>query len=137
MMMNRTDMIRYIAERLGNLATNDDAERLYQVLRDADMIRTTEGGELEIDSDIDLLAEYERMESGSGYLTLTYAGQQFVRTTVSAVVRDGADPEGWFSDAEQAANNAAPGESIVIEVGRQYSRDGQPHVIALTREMFA
>ena len=59
--MNRTDMIRYIAERLGNLATNDDAERLYQVLRDADMIRTTEGGELEIDSDIDLLAEYERM----------------------------------------------------------------------------
>jgi len=32
MMMNRTDMTRYIAERLGNLATNDDAERLYQFL---------------------------------------------------------------------------------------------------------
>jgi predicted nucleotidyltransferase len=137
MMMNRTDMIRYIAERLGNLASNDDAERLYLFLRDADAIRATEAGELEIDSDIDLLAEYERMESGAGYLTLTDAGQQFVRTTVSAVVRDGADPEGWFSDAEQAANNAAPGEDIVIEVGRQYSRDGQPHTITLRRELFA
>ena len=61
--MNRTDMIRYIAERLGNLASNDDAERLYQFLRAEDKIRATEAGELEIDGDIDLLAEYERMES--------------------------------------------------------------------------
>lgn len=135
--MNRTDMTRYIAERLGNLATNDDAERLYQFLRAADKIRATEAGELEIDGDIDLLAEYERMETGASYLTLTDAGQAHVRAAVATVARDGADPDGWFSDAEQAANDAAPGEDIVIEVGRQYSRDGQPYTITLRRELFA
>ena len=76
--MNRTDMTRYIAERLGNLATNDDAERLYQFLRAADKIRGTEAGELEIDGDIDLLAEFDHMETGASYLTLTDAGQALV-----------------------------------------------------------
>ena len=73
----------------------------------------------------------------SGYLSLTDEGQYVVRTTVAAVARNSADPDAWFSDAEQAANNAAPGESIVIEVGRQYSRDGQPHTITLARNLFA
>ncbi len=98
--MNRTDMTRYIAERLGNLATNDDAERLYQFLRAADKIRATEAGELEIDGDIDLLAEYERMETGASYLTLTDAG----RTVTARVHLDERGAPRDFSTTDRFAD---------------------------------
>lgn len=75
-------------------------------------------------------------DDGPGYLTLTAAGQAHVREQVRALVREGIDATAWFSDAEQAANNAASGEDIVIEVGAQFARDKRPHTINLPRALF-
>lgn len=75
-------------------------------------------------------------DDSGGYLTLTEDGQDRVRAAVEQRARPGVDPDAWFSDAEAAANNASPGESIVIEIGAQHSADGRSHTIALDRGLF-
>jgi len=92
MMMNRTDMTRYIAERLGNLATNDDAERLYQFLRAADKIRATEAGELEIDGDIRLL--YTSPSPRDGHLArMPASARQKKKKTTNTTTKEKTTPQ--------------------------------------------
>lgn len=70
------------------------------------------------------------------YLTLTEAGQARVRAAVQLHAKAGIDPDAWFEDAERAANDAADGDDITIEVGAQYAVDGRPHTITLARDLF-
>ena len=87
---------------------------------------------------VDAVEQYWRAhaQESDGWLTLTPAGQTFVRDQVRAVATPGADPDAWFADAEQAANDAADGEEIVIEVSAQHAADGRPHTITIARKMF-
>lgn len=87
---------------------------------------------------VDATEQYWRAQGheADGWLTLTQAGQAHVRDQVRAVATPGVDPDAWFADAEQAANDAADGQTIVIEVGRQHAADGRPHTITLDRTLF-
>lgn len=87
---------------------------------------------------VDATEQYWRAQAteADGWLTLTQAGQAYVRDQVRAAATPGVDPDAWFSDAEQAANDAADGEEIVIEVSAQHAADGRPHTITIDRTMF-
>ena len=69
-------------------------------------------------------------------VALTDDGQAAVREFVGRYGKPGTDAEAWFSDAEQAAMGARPGDDIVIEIGAQYAADGRPHTLVLRREWF-
>lgn len=115
--MNRTDMTRYIAERLGNLATNDDAERLYQFLRAADKIRATEAGELEIDGDIDLLAEYALMEATvtiGNWTGPIDAARTLMDDDLCETIHGTTDCNQEFADDYCAAHRAKYGSDFVV-----------------------
>lgn len=61
---------------------------------------------------------------------------QFVQRNALERCNGGKHINAWFSAAENAANNASDGESIVLEIGRQYSKSGHPETITLQRVYF-
>ena len=42
----------------------------------------------------------------------------------------------WYGDAEDAANDASPGETILIEMGRQFTRTKNPVTLRLEPQWF-
>ena len=71
-----------------------------------------------------------------GYLTLNDDGQAAVLEFVDRHGQPGVYPAAWLADAERAANDAADGDDIVIEIGEAYAADGRLHTLVLRREWF-
>jgi hypothetical protein len=71
------------------------------------------------------------------HATLNTQGQEVVAAFLAKHVdMQGKYVAGFYTDAETAANNAAPGESIVLEVRGAYTRNGNPATITLPRACF-
>lgn len=68
--------------------------------------------------------------------TLNPIGQHEVLAWIERCTEDTQEAEAWFVEAEQAANNAAPGEEIVIEMAAQYTLSGAPETLHLHDEWF-
>ena len=71
------------------------------------------------------------------HATLNTHGQEVVAAFLAKHVdMRGKWVSGFYDDAETASNNAAPGESIVLEVRGAYTRNGNPATITLPRACF-
>lgn len=69
--------------------------------------------------------------------TLNEQGQHYVAAFVREKGKDGLNAEAYFSDAEDAANDAFDREiTAIIEIGQQMSYDGRPHVLTLDQTWF-
>lgn len=68
--------------------------------------------------------------------SLNPIGQREVLAWIERCTEDTQEAEAWFVEAEQAANNAAPGEEIVLEMAAQYTVSGAPEVLHLDDEWF-
>lgn len=72
------------------------------------------------------------------YRVINAAGQAAV---LAFIQRAASEPEkhnpgAWFSDAERAANDAGPGESIIIEMRGMHTASRNPDTLTLERECF-
>lgn len=69
--------------------------------------------------------------------TLNAVGQKYVANFVTNKGKDGLNAEAFFSDAEDAANDAFDRDmTAIIEIGSQMSYDGRPHVLTLDQAWF-
>lgn len=59
------------------------------------------------------------------------SGKTAVREWLIAVAKTENNDQAWFADAEQAANNAAPGETIIIEMRSFDTNTGRTETLRL------
>lgn len=77
------------------------------------------------------------LEKNMNTYTLNAAGQKYVTDFVAANGKDGLNASAFFSDAEDAANDAFDRDmTAIIEIGSQMSYDGRPHVLTLAQAWF-
>lgn len=70
------------------------------------------------------------------FRTLNQAGRAAVATWVKMYAKSAQNLDAWYSDAEQAANDAGSGESIIIEMRGMNTHSGTPKTLILTDECF-
>lgn len=70
------------------------------------------------------------------YLVINDLGKEAVEKFVRANEKRSNDLNAWYSDAEMAANNAAPGGSIIIEMRSFSTASGRPETATLSAEFF-
>ncbi len=65
------------------------------------------------------------------FITISDSGRQAVRAWLQDVARlpGTHNSDAWYDEAEQAANNAAQGEAIGIEMSGRMTRTGNPAVL--------
>lgn len=69
--------------------------------------------------------------------TLNEQGQHYVSSFAKKKGNDNLNVEAFFSDAENAANEAFDRElTAILEIGRQFSYDKNPHVLTLDQAWF-
>ena len=66
-----------------------------------------------------------------GYRVLNTAGQLAVSEWVKTHALLEQDMDAWYSVAEDVANNAAPGESIVIEMRGMHTISSRPETLKI------
>ena len=70
------------------------------------------------------------------YRVLNQAGKSVVATWVKRNAKADQNIDAWYSDAEQSANNAAIGESVIIEMSGIDTFSGRPETLAIPDESF-
>lgn len=64
------------------------------------------------------------------------SGKTAVREWLITVAKTENNDEAWFTDAEQAANNTAPGETIIIEMRSFDTNTGRTETLRLNDSDF-
>ena len=74
--------------------------------------------------------------SDSMHRILNQAGQAAVATWVKMHSKKEQNLDAWYADAEQSANDASPGESIIIEMRGMNTISGNPEILTLPDSAF-